>query len=105
MTKDKRPLTEKEIKTKLKQFPGWTYKDNKINKKFEFESFIDALTFINKLAFFSETIDHHPDIHIFYRKIIFELQRFDIGGKVTEKDFRVARKIEDLFKEYKFGKK
>jgi len=71
-----------------------------------------SLGFINKLAPFCEELDHHPDIHIFYNKVLFELQRFDVGqdaseagsggspvsGKVTDKDFMPAKKIEQLYK-------
>jgi len=92
-------LTEQEIQEKLKGFLGWIYKNNKISKEFIFKSFMDAIAFIVKLAPFCEANDHHPDIHIFYRKILFELQRFDIGGKVTEMDFITAKEIERLFKE------
>jgi 4a-hydroxytetrahydrobiopterin dehydratase len=95
---DLQPLSNQEISEKLKGLPGWKYVDNKISKEFEFPTFIDGLLFINKLAFFSEKIDHHPDIHIFYNKIRFELQRFDIGGKVTERDFTIAKKIEEMFR-------
>ena len=90
-------LTEQEITEQLKSFPGWLYKDNKISKEFKFEGFMDSLGFINKLAPFCEQLDHHPDIHIFYNKVLFELQRFDVGGKVTNKDFLVAEEIEKLY--------
>ena len=38
------------------------------------------------------------DIHIlnenFYSKRLFELQRFDVGGKITDMDFKTTREIE-----------
>jgi len=71
----------------------------KISKEFKFEDFMGSLNFVNKLAPFCEREDHHPDIHIFYSKILFELQRFDIGGKITDKDFAVAQEIERLYNE------
>lgn len=95
---DLAPLSESEIKEKLKDFTGWEYRDNKILKQFEFESFSDALDFINRVAPFCNKIDHHPDIHIYYRKVTFELTRYSIGGKVTGRDFKVAAEIERLFK-------
>ena len=98
MRNDINILTKEEIAKKLESFDGWTYKDNKISKEFKFNDFMDALNFINQLAPFFEESDHHPDIHIFYSKVLFELQRFDIGGKVTNLDFIVAQKIEDLYK-------
>ncbi len=92
-------LSEKQIKEQLASFAGWEYKDNKIAKQFEFNDFMDSLNFINKLAPFCEANDHHPDVHIFYSKVLFELQRFDVGGKVTDKDFLVAGEIEWLYQQ------
>jgi len=91
-------LTKEEIQEGLKSLPGWVYKDSKISKEFKFIDFMGSLDFINKLAPFCEAQDHHPDVHIFYSKVLFELQRFDVGGKVTDKDFIIAHQIEKLYK-------
>jgi len=99
MDEDLRLLSKEEIEGKLKEFPGWDYHDDKISKQFEFKSFNDAVEFINKLAPFCNRIDHHPDIHIYYKKILFDLQRFSVGGKVTNRDFTVAKEIERLYLE------
>ena len=90
-------LSQEEITSELASLPGWAYRDNKISKEFKCNDFMDVLNFINALAPFCESLDHHPDIHIFYSKVLFELQRFDVGGKVTDKDFSVAREIERLY--------
>ena len=90
-------LTDQEIQNELKNLNGWEYKDSKLTKEFEFKSFDQAVEFVNNLTTFCNEIDHHPDIHIYYKKIRFELQRFDLGAKVTDKDFMVAREIERLF--------
>jgi 4a-hydroxytetrahydrobiopterin dehydratase len=106
--KDLQPLTDSEIEERLQNFPGWSYKDNespsgllssgnKLSKKFSFDSFSDAVAFISRLAPFCNKIDHHPDIHIYYKDIVFELQRFSVGGKVTDRDFTVAKEIEKLY--------
>ncbi len=92
-------LTPKEIKLKLKKLPGWKFSDNKISKQFEFKDFLDSLGFVKKLAPYFESMDHHPDTHILYSKVLFELQRFDVGGKVTDKDIKVATEIEKKYKE------
>mgnify|MGYP001561852154 CR=1 FL=1 len=101
MKNDIKILNDKEINNLLGDFPGWEYKDNKISKEFSFEDFMDCLTFIVKLSPIFEMNDHHPDIHLFYSKILFELQRFDVGGKVTNRDFEAAREIEEKYKEWK----
>ena len=61
---------------------------------------MDCVAFVVKLAPFCEANDHHPDIHIYYTKMVFELQRFDVGGKVTDMDFKEAEYIEELYKEW-----
>ncbi|MBS3079761.1 4a-hydroxytetrahydrobiopterin dehydratase [Candidatus Pacearchaeota archaeon] len=101
MGKDLDILNENEISSRLNDFPGWNYKNNKISKEFKFRDFMDCLSFIVKISSIFEINDHHPDIHIYYSKIVFELQRFDIGGKVTNLDFKIAKIIEDSYNEYK----
>ena len=93
-------LTEEEIRERLKEIPGWDYKENKIFKEFAFSGFLRALEFINNLASFFEEKDHHPDIHINYKKVLFELTRHSVGGKVTERDFGVAKRIEQEYKNF-----
>ncbi len=81
----------------MKNLPGWKFADNKISKEFEFKDFMDSLSFVNKMAPIFEANDHHPDTHIMYSKILFELQRFDAGGKVTDRDLFIAGEIEKAY--------
>ncbi len=99
MKEDIKVLDKREINEKLKEVFGWKYKRNKISKEFQFDNFVDALNFINQMKDFFERNDHHPDVHIFYNKILFELQRFDVGGYVTNMDFIVAKEIDKIFQE------
>jgi len=87
-------LSQQEINKELEDLPGWEQQDDKIVKQIEFKDFISAINFVYQLAPSFERIEHHPDIHIFYNKILFELQRFDIGGKITNKDIEAAHEIE-----------
>jgi 4a-hydroxytetrahydrobiopterin dehydratase len=90
-------LIQQEIEEKLKDLPGWTYSEDKIKKEYKFNDFMNAFEFVSSLVPYFEEMDHHPDIHIFYNRILFELQRFDIGGKVTDRDIEVAGEIEKRF--------
>lgn len=90
-------LSEEQIHEGLKNLPGWSYAEDKISKTFEFKDFMDSLGFINKLAPLFEANDHHPDTCIMYSKVKFELQRFDVGGKVTDKDLFIAQEIEKAY--------
>ncbi len=91
-------LSKKQIKNRLKELPGWKFSKNKIYKEYKFKDFLDSLGFVKKMTPFFQKNDHHPDTHILYSKVLFELQRFDIGGKVTDRDFLIAKEIEQQYK-------
>lgn len=96
---DLMPLPEAEVREKLKALlSGWEYKNNRIVKTFEFGAIMDGIKLLDKLIPYCNSIDHHPDIHIYFKKFIFELTRWDAGEKVTARDFVVAKKIEELYK-------
>lgn len=97
---DPRILSEEIVKHELLMLPNWRRINNKISKEFIFDSFDDAVSFIKRLAPFCNAIDHHPDIHVYYKKIRFDLTRFDVGERLTDRDFKVAHEIERLFEEY-----
>lgn len=90
-------LSPKNIERELSNLPGWEFLGNKISKQYKFKDFMDSLSFINQLAPFFENNDHHPDITINYSQVRFDLQRFDIGGQVTDLDIKTAHQIEDAY--------
>ena len=88
-------LSAEETSLKLKELEGWELKDNSIVKTFEFEDFMESVDCVNKIAPLAEGMSHHPDIEIKYNKVTIALSTHDEGG-VTEKDFELASKIENL---------
>lgn len=96
---DLQPLTQDIIEDNLVELPAWNYADDQLSKEFDFSSFLEVVNFINKLAPFFEQVEHHPDIHIYYNKVVFELQTHDAGDKVTQRDFIVANEIEQRYDE------
>ncbi len=97
MSPDTKILTSKEIDELLKEFPGWEHKQDRLAKEFRFADFKDALAFVNALAPYCDQIDHHPDVHIFYNRVLFELCHHEAGEKVTNRDFMLAEEIERLY--------
>ena len=86
-------LTPKELKTIMPRLSGWALSKNRLVRSFEFQDFVESLSFINSLVAYFETSDHHPDVTIAYGKVTFELTRYDLGGRVTDRDVEVAKKI------------
>ncbi len=55
-------FTETEILKKLNEFKGWNYDGKCIAKEFDFLDFTCAISFVIKIGFVSEKLNHHPDI-------------------------------------------
>lgn len=77
------------------EVPWDVFENEKIKKEFVFADFKEAIEFINKVADIAEEEGHHPDIHIFYNKVMIELWTHEIGG-LSENDFILASKIEKI---------
>lgn len=84
-----------EIKEHLKKVPEWDYDNKSIERVFEFDGFSDALDFVNAVAEIAEEEEHHPDIDIRYNRVRLRLFTHSEGG-LTESDFGVAEKIDNL---------
>lgn len=82
----------------LKELDGWTLdsQGRKISRGWQARDFVSAITFFNRVAELAEEEGHHPDLHLTgYRDIKIELSTHAIGG-LSENDFILAAKIDDL---------
>lgn len=91
-------LTARELRTIMPRLVGWKLKQHKLSRTFEFQDFVQSLSFVNSLVAYFETVDHHPDVHIAYGEVTFELTRYDVGGRVTDRDVEVAKKISSIYR-------
>ena len=74
----------------------WTESDNKLKREFKFNDFNEAISFINRIAVVSEKYNHHPEIYNVYNKVIISLCTHDQGSIITDKDYDLAKKIDDI---------
>ena len=74
----------------------WIENGDKLKRKIEFKDFNEALSFINKLAPICESMNHHPEINWVYNKIELTLSTHDAGDKITELDYQLAKKIDEI---------
>ncbi|SDS39259.1 4a-hydroxytetrahydrobiopterin dehydratase [Opitutus sp. GAS368] len=90
------PLTPAEITAALPALPGWKFERDALAKEFKFGSFKEALSFMVRVGFEAEMMDHHPDWTNVYNRVAIRLNTHDAGGKVTAKDIALANKIQAL---------
>jgi len=88
-------LNPEQIEEKLKSLDGWEFNNNAIETSFEFKNFKEAFTVMTRIAFECEAQNHHPDWSNVYNSLQIRLNTHDAGG-VTEKDFALARSIENI---------
>ncbi|MBL06243.1 MAG: 4a-hydroxytetrahydrobiopterin dehydratase [Chloroflexi bacterium] len=77
---------------------NWEIKDNRLYRKYEFSSFMDAINFINQVAEIADAMDHHPVIKNVYNTVEFELWSHDKNA-ITDSDYSLADSIEGLREE------
>jgi len=74
----------------------WTEKENKIYLKFQIKEFSEAFAFMTRVAIEAEKMDHHPLWTNVYNTVEIWLSTHDAGDIVTEKDHKLAKKIDAL---------
>ena len=76
----------------------WQEEQNKLYRKFEFKNFSEAFAFMTRVALAAEKMDHHPEWKNVYNTVEMWLSTHDAGDTVTEKDHKLAKKIDGLLK-------
>jgi 4a-hydroxytetrahydrobiopterin dehydratase len=90
-------LTEEEIRAALPGLPGWARNGETIVRTYTFQTFREAMEFVNRVADEAEAADHHPDIDIRYNKVTLALSTHSAGG-LTRKDMHLAERIDAALK-------
>jgi 4a-hydroxytetrahydrobiopterin dehydratase len=74
----------------------WEEKNNSLYRKFEFKNFSEAFAFMTRVALEAEKMDHHPSWTNVYNTVEITLNTHSAGNIVTEKDRKLAKKIDAL---------
>ncbi|MFP6859548.1 MAG: 4a-hydroxytetrahydrobiopterin dehydratase [Roseibacillus sp.] len=88
-------IPEEDLEACLTKCPAWELEGKEIIRTIEFESFTEAIDFVNDLAEIAEEARHHPDIDIRYSKLILRLTTHSKGG-LTASDFEMAQRIDNF---------
>jgi 4a-hydroxytetrahydrobiopterin dehydratase len=74
----------------------WEEKNNALYRKFQFKNFSEAFAFMTRVALEAEKMDHHPDWSNVYNTVEIRLSTHSAGDVVTDKDRKLAQKIDSL---------
>lgn len=92
---ERRKLSADEITQRSAGLSGWKVSNGKLARRYEFQNFADALSFVNKVGELADAADHHPDIRLGWGYAEFEITTHDRGG-ITDHDLDLAKKIDRI---------
>ena len=93
-------LTSEEIAALEPQVPDWTVTEvdgvKRIAREFKFRDFRQALDFTVAVGELAESEGHHPDVHLFWGRVVVETWTHKIKG-LHQNDFILAAKTDALY--------
>lgn len=89
------PLPRDEARQLAGEIPLWILGERQIDREFKFHDFVQAMSFVNRVADAAQAEDHHPDIFISYSRVHLTLATHKVGG-LSRNDFILAAKIDRI---------
>lgn len=88
-------LTPLEVRMRLQSMPGWYIENNRLKREYQFENFVRAMVFVNKIVNPIEENQNYPRITIAYNRVTLSLFTNEVGA-VTVMDFEMAAEFDRL---------
>ena len=94
---DERIYTVEEATAKIKDegLTDWYLEDGWLRRKVATDGWQTTLQVVNVVGFLCEAAWHHADLSVSWAKITIKLRTHSAGG-ITDKDFALARKIDEV---------
>ncbi|WP_431800528.1 4a-hydroxytetrahydrobiopterin dehydratase [Halobacillus andaensis] len=90
-------IREEKKRERVDSLDNWKLEDDKfIVKRYRFKDFLKGVEFVNKVAEYSEEIQHHPFISIDYKMVTMKLTSWSAKG-LTELDIKCAGKYDEFY--------
>ncbi len=74
----------------------WQEENNALTKSFQFKDFSEAFSFMTRVAFLAEKMNHHPNWSNVYNQVNIRLSTHDAGNTITDKDRQLAAAIDRI---------
>lgn len=76
--------------------PHWHYTGSHLRRTFENPSYKAALSFVQAIGEYAESVDHHPEIYVTWPETTITWWTHTANG-VTQKDLDAANQVNALF--------
>ncbi len=88
-------LQPHQLEAYMERTPGWVMEKDHLHRVFEFDDFVEAFSFMTRIADISEELNHHPDWSNSWNKVDITITNHQAGG-ITEIDFVLCERINGL---------
>ena len=95
MAEKEKTYDEAQIAERLASLPGWFFEGGWIRRHYKTDGWPTTLMLVTAIGYCAEAAYHHPDLAVTYARVTVKLSTHSAGG-ITDKDFELARKIEEL---------
>ncbi|GGO43997.1 putative pterin-4-alpha-carbinolamine dehydratase [Streptomyces daqingensis] len=89
-------LSRQQTEEALAGLPGWTTDGESISRTYSFAKHLPAAAMVVHVAAIQEELNHHSEMSLGYSKLSVTVNTHSAGGKVTDKDVQLARRIEEI---------
>ncbi len=89
-------ISDSELEVALSSLPGWAVEEDSLVKRFALASYREAIARVVRISFEAEDANHHPVLTLSYAALEVRLTTSDMGDKITDKDLKLAAKIEEI---------
>lgn len=89
-------LSQQQLQEKVSTLQNWSVKEGKLHGEFRFDDFIEAFSFMTKVALAAESAQHHPEWFNVYNRVTIDLVTHDAGDAISQNDIDLARKIDSF---------
>ena len=83
------------MQSEIDQLEGWRHENDALCRDFVFDDFVKAFSFMTRVAFLAEKMDHHPNWVNIYNRVSIQLTSHDAGNTVSGRDIRLAKLINE----------
>lgn len=91
------PLSEDQRNEFGRDVPEWkVIEGTKLQREYTFKTYMDGVAWVQSAGAISDSEDHHPDIHIFYRRVVLDLWTHTVNG-LSENDYILAAKLDQSY--------
>ncbi|MEU6346147.1 4a-hydroxytetrahydrobiopterin dehydratase [Streptomyces sp. NPDC046977] len=91
------PLPHEEIEHRLAELPGWSLADDGVSLQRTYRlPHLPGAVFVVHIAQIQDEVNHHSDLTLGYNSVGVTVTTHAAGGRLTAKDFDLARRIEDI---------